>query len=408
MGQGLSMAARHEITKKYAREYAGAAKKERGRMLDELVGVSGWSRANARRAIAAASKRRGPARAVVRKPRAAIYGYDTLKVLIQVWTVLGEPCGKYLAPIMEASLAQLEGFGELDQVAARLSEPVRAQLVVMSPATIDRMLRPTKAARYPAAKSATRPSATLRSSIGVRQAMDEMEKAPGFFEIDLVAHCGHSLKGEHAWTLTATDVYTGWTENIAIRNRAHTRVVAAIEEVADRLPYPMLGLDCDNGGEFINHALIGWCAERAIFMTRARAHTSNDNAHVEQKNGDIVRRSAFRYRYDTAEELALLNELWGLVNRRKNLFLPTKKANGWRTTKAGRNTRTYDQPKTPYQRLRDEAGFLTPSAQHQLQTLHERTNPAELTRNINRIQQALIASAKDKTLAQRERASCAK
>jgi len=136
--------------------------------------VSGWSRANARRAIAAASKRRGPARAVVRKPRAATYGYDTLKVLIQVRTVLGEPCGKYLAPIMEASLAQLEGFGELDQVAARLTEPVRAQLVAMSPATIDRMLRPTKAARYPAAKSATRPSATLRSSIGVRQAMDEM------------------------------------------------------------------------------------------------------------------------------------------------------------------------------------------------------------------------------------------
>jgi len=405
MGEGLSMAARQEITKKYAREYASAAKKDKARMLDELVGVSGWSRANSRRAIATASKRRGPARAVVRKPRAATYGYDTLKVLIQVWTVLGEPCGKYLAPIMEASLAQLERFGELDQVAARLTEPVRAQLVAMSPATIDRMLRPTKAARYPAAKSATRPSATLRSSIGVRQAMDEMEKAPGFFEIDLVAHCGHSLKGEHAWTLTATDVYTGWTENIAIRNRAHTRVVAAIEEVADRLPYPMLGLDCDNGGEFINHALIGWCAERAIFMTRARAHTSNDNAHVEQKNGDIVRRSAFRYRYDTAEELALLGELWGLVNRRKNLFLPTKKANGWRTTKAGRNTRTYDQPKTPYQRLRDEAGFLTPSAQHQLQTLHERTNPAELTRNINRIQQALIASAKDKTLAQRERAS---
>ncbi len=405
MGEGLSMAARQEITKKYAREYAAAAKKDKGRMLDELVGVSGWSRANSRRAIAAASKRRGPARAVVRKPRAATYGYDTLKVLIQVWTVLGEPCGKYLAPIMEASLAQLEGFGELDQVAARLTEPVRAQLVAMSPATIDRMLRPTKAARYPAAKSATRPSATLRSSIGVRQAMDEMEKAPGFFEIDLVAHCGHSLKGEHAWTLTATDVYTGWTENIAIRNRAHTRVVAAIEEVADRLPYPMLGLDCDNGGEFINHALIGWCAERAIFMTRARAHTSNDNAHVEQKNGDIVRRSAFRYRYDTVEELALLGELWGLVNRRKNLFLPTKKANSWRTTKAGRNTRTYDQPKTPYQRLRDEAGFLTPPAQHQLQALHEKTNPAELTRNINRIQQALIASAKDKTLAQRERAS---
>src|SRR5664280_2386536 len=215
-------------------------------------------------------------------------------------------------------------------------------------------------------------------------------EAPGFFEIDLVAHCGHTLKGEHAWTLTATDVYLGWTVNIAIRNRAHARVVAAIAQVADRLPYPMVGLDCDNGGEFINHALIAWCAERMIFMTRARAHTSNDNAHVEQKNGDIVRKSAFRYRYDTPDELALLNELWGYVNLRKNLFLPTRKANGWRSTKAGRNTRTYDEPKTPYQRLTEEAGFLGEETEHRLQELYAQTNPADLTRNINRIQQALI------------------
>ena len=399
------MATRHEITKKYAREYGRASKKDKGRVLDELVAVTGWSRANARRAIVAAAKRKGPARAVRRRPRTRTYGYDTLKALIEVWTLIGEPCGKYLAPIMTATLAQLEAFGELGKVADRLSPAVREQLVTMSPATIDRMLKPTKAARYPAAKSATRPGATLRSSIVVRQAMDKMEQAPGFFEIDLVAHCGHTLKGEHAWTLTATDVYTGWTENIAIRNRAHTRVVAAIEEVTDRLPYPMVGLDCDNGGEFINHALIAWCAERTIFMTRARAHTSNDNAHVEQKNGDIVRKSAFRYRYDTPEELALLNELWGYVNLRKNLFLPTKKANGWRSTKSGRNTRTYDEPKTPYQRLREEAGFLSDDAEQRLQVLYARTNPADLTRNINRIQQALIVSAKDKTLTLRDQVS---
>jgi len=234
--------------------------------------------------------------------------------------------------------------------------------------------------------------------------MDEMEQAPGFFEIDLVAHCGHTLKGEHAWTLTATDVYLGWTENVAIRNRAHSRVVAAIEEAAGRLPYPMVGLDCDHGGEFINHALVAWCAERAIFMTRARAHTSNDNAHVEQKNGDIVRKSAFRYRYDTPEELALLNELWGYVNLRKNLFQPTKKANGWRTTKTGRNTRTDDKPRTPYRRLLD-SGVLRPEQTDRLAPLHAATNPAELTRNINRIQQLLIACAKDKTLILRESAS---
>jgi len=142
---------------------------------------------------------------------------------------------------MAPTLAQLEAFGELGKVADRLNAAVRGQLVTMSPATIDRTLKPTKDARYPAAKSATRPGAALRSSIVVRQSMDEMEKAPGFFEIDLVAHCGHSLKGEHAWTLTATDVYLGWTVNIAIRNRAHTRVVAAIEEVTDRLPYRWSG-----------------------------------------------------------------------------------------------------------------------------------------------------------------------
>ena len=196
-------------------------------------------------------------------------------------------------------------------------------------------------------------------------------------------------------------MFTGWTENVAIRNRAHSRVVAAIEQVTLRLPYPMLGLDCDNGGELINHALVAWCAERTIFMTRARAHTSNDNAHVEQKNGDIVRKSAFRYRYDTPAELALLNELWGFVNLRKNLFLPTKKASGWRTTRAGRNTRTYDKPQKPYQRVIDSA-VLTDEQARRLQTLYERTNPAELTRNINRIQRALIASAKDRTLTQRD------
>ena len=174
-------------------------------------------------------------------------------------------------------------------------------------------------------------------------------------------------------------------------------MVEALTTITGRLPYPMAGLDCDNGGEFINNALIGWCAERTIFMTRARPHTSNDNAHVEQKNGDIVRKSAFRYRYDTPAELALLNELWGHVNLRKNMFLPTKKVNGWRTMKSGRNTRTYDDPKTPYQRV-VQAGNLTPEKAESLARLQAVTNPADLTRNIVRLQQQLIDSATTKTL----------
>lgn len=391
------MAARQEITKKYAREYASASKKVKGRLLDELVAVTGWSRDNARRAVRTAAQRRGPSRAVKRKPRGRKYSYDALKVLIEVWTLAGEPCGTYLAAVMAGTVDSLVRFGELKETGHRLTPEVRAELVAMSPATIDRYLAPTKAARYPGAKSATRPGATLRGELSVRRAMDDMEQRPGFFEIDLVAHCGHSLTGEFAWTLTATDVFTGWTQNVAIKNRAHRWVVEAIDLLADTVPYPMAGLDTDNGGEFINHQLVAWCAQRAVFMTRARAYQHNDNAHVEQKNGDVVRRSAFRYRYDTPAELDLLNELWEPVNLRKNYLLPTRKANGWRSTRSGRSTRTYDQPRTPYQRVID-SGTLTPQQATELTAVREELNPADLTRRINRIQQALITSAKDKTL----------
>jgi hypothetical protein len=401
MGFGLSMGARREITKKYAREYASASKKAKGRLLDELVATTGWSRANARRQVAAAGRRHGPARAVVRKPRGRGYSYDALRVLIEVWTLAGEPCGKYLAVVMADTVDRLVRFGELRTSGERLTAQVRAELAAMSPATIDRYLAPTKAARYPDARSATRPGATLRGELAVRRAMDDMEARPGFFEIDLVAHCGHSLKGEHAWTLTATDVFTGWTQNVAIQNRAHRWVVEAIDLLADTVPYPMAGLDADNGGEFINHRLVAWCAQRAVFMTRARPYQHNDNAHVEQKNADVVRRSAFRYRYDTPAELDLLNQLWELVNLRKNYLLPTAKVNGWTTTAAGRSRRTYDPPRTPYQRVVDSA-VLTPDQQAMLSAVRDELNPADLTRRINRIQQNLIASAKDKTTALRD------
>lgn len=395
------MGARREITKKYAKEYASAGKKDKGRMLDELCGATGWSRANARRALAAARARKGPARAVARKPRGRGYSYDALKVLIEVWTLSGEPCGKYLATIMADTLGTLEAHGELGKVAGRLTAEVRGELMAMSPATIDRYLAPTRAARYPAAKAATRPSATLRSELTVRRSTDETETRPGFLEIDLVAHCGHTLAGEHAWTLTATDVFTGWTSNVAIKNRAHRWVVAAIELVADTLPYPVVGIDADNGGEFINHQLVAWCAQRAVFFTRSRPHTSNDNAHVEQKNGDIVRKNAYRYRYDTPAELDLLGDLWELVNLRKNYLLPTKKATGWRETPAGRHVRVYDAPRTPYQRVLDSA-VLTSEQAAELSAVRAELNPADLTRRINAIQHQLIDHARAKTLALRD------
>jgi transposase InsO family protein len=397
MDQGLSMAARREITKRFAAEYARASKKDKGRILDELVGVTDWSRANARRALSTALKRKGPAKPVKRQPRPRTYGYDTLKVLIEVWRKAGMPSGKYLAATMDLWLPKLEALGELEEH-ARLSPEVKYQLFNISPATIDRMLRPTRAAMEPKGLSATTSGPLLRSSITVRKAGDEHEQEPGFVEVDLVAHCGPALVGEFAWTLTATDVFTGWTENIAIRNKAAKWILQAMDTVTDRLPFPLVGLHCDNGGEFINHALIDWAGDRDIYFTRARPYHSNDNAHVEQKNGDVVRRHAFHYRYDTALELQLLNELFELVRIRLNMFTATTKAIGWRENKHGKKTRVYDKPRTPYQRLTD-SGTLSPAQTEELNEQFHATNPAALTRGINAIQRKLITIAAEKTKA---------
>lgn len=390
------MATRREITKKYATDYAKSSKTGKGLILDELVAVTGWSRANARRALSTARQRRGPAKAVVRKPRGRTYGYDTLKVLISVWRLAGMPSGKYLAATMDLWLPKLQAFGELD--AKRLTPAVAAQLMTVSGATIDRLLKPTRDAAKPKGLSATKAGPLLRNSITIRKAGDEHEQAPGFIEADMVVHCGPTLAGEFARTLTATDVFTGWTENVAVRNGAHKWVLAAMDEVAARLPFPLVGLDTDNGGEFINYALIAWAGDKDIYFTRSRPYKSNDNAHVEQKNGDVVRRHAFHYRYDTAAEVKLLNALYALVRVRLNLFTATTKAVGWRSNKHGKKTRIYDKPRTPYQRVIN-SGILTEAKAAELAQLMEATNPADLTRGITKIQTQLIALAAAKTQA---------
>ncbi len=390
------MSARREITKKYAKSYRLASKKAKGVMLDELVAVTGWSRANARRAIGNSGRRKGPARVGKCKPRTPVYGYDMLKMLQQVWAKMGMPSGKYLAAEMGETLDALDKFGELD--GPRYTPAVRAQLVSVSAATIDRMLAPTKKAMALRGISTTKAGSMLRSSIPIRRAGADPITGPGFGEIDLVAHCGGSARGEYAFTFNLTDVVTGWTEPIAIRNKAHCWVLAAMKDVRDRLPFELLGLDFDNGSEFINHAVIGWAHDEGIAMTRSRPYKSNDNAHVEQKNGDVVRRLAFHYRYDTAQELDLLNDMYSHARLRFNLFTPTKKAIGWKENPTGRRTRVYDKPQTPYQRVLDSS-VLTQTQAAELTALKKSTNPAELTRQITRIQDQLITLAAAKTQA---------
>ena len=390
------MAARREITKKFAAQYAAAGRAEKGRILDTLVATTGWTRDHARRAIRNAKERTGPARQQQRRSRARKYSYDALIVLQEVWRLSGQPSGKYLAVVMDDTIERLLRFGELGKVASRATPEVLDELTQMSAATIDRYLKPHKDAAYPAALSPTRPSQILRSSIPVRTSMDGPPPGPGFYELDTVAHCGHTLKGEFLRTLTATDPVTGWTLIRSIRNNAHIHIHRAMDWVRRNSPVPVAGMDFDNGTEFLNWSVVAWCDVHNIAMTRGRPYEKNDNAHVEQRNGDWVRKHAFRYRYETAAELALLNELWSLVMARKNHLLPCVKATGWATTASGRKKRTYDKPRTPYQRLLD-SGALDDRAAERLENEHVDLNPARITRRINHLQKQLIELAAART-----------
>ncbi|MDN5745168.1 MAG: transposase family protein [Nocardioidaceae bacterium] len=394
------MASRADVTNKYAKAYARARKKDQGRMLDEVVSVTGWSRDNARRRlVAAATAPPGPGRAVattVRKPRAPKFSYDARKVLQRVWAASGGQCGKYLVVSMRVHLDALERHGELVEGADRYSREVRTELLSMSAASIDRYLAPARARDAIGGVSTTKPSPLLRSSIAIRRAGDEVEHEPGFFEGDTVAHCGPTLKGEFARTLNLTDVHTGWVFTATIRNNAHAHILTALRAAVDEIPCAVTGLDFDNGGEFLNHPVIDWAADRKIYFTRSRPYKKNDQATIESKNNHLVRKYAFYYRYDTPEERTVLARLWPLVNDRMNYLTPTKKPIGYGSDRNGRRTRLYDPPQTPLDRLL-AASVLSPAQQAELTAYRDTLNPAELARRIGDLQDRLVLLSKDKT-----------
>jgi hypothetical protein len=400
MESGLSMSSRAEITARFARAYVKASKADRGQILDQVVEVTGWSRDNARRRLTAAARRPpGAGRQVAKRPRRQRkpkYSYDALKVLQKVWAASGGQCGRYLAASMAVQLAALERHGELVPGRDRYGPEVRAELMAMSSATIDRYLRPAKAGDQIKGKSTTKASPLLRSSVKIRKATDEVETSPGFFEGDTVAHCGPTLKGEFARTLNLTDVRIGWVFTRTVRNNAHTHILGALRTAVHEIPYEVTGLDFDNGTEFLNKAVIKWAGEMEIFFTRSRPYKKNDQATIESKNNHLVRKYGFYYRYDTDEERAVLNRLWKLVNDRLNYLTPTIKPVGYGSSRDGQRRRLYDQPMTPLDRLL-AAGVLSTAQESELLAYRDSLNPAAIARQIADLQTALLRLAKDKT-----------
>ncbi|WP_259593355.1 integrase [Mycobacterium shottsii] len=297
---------------------------------------------------------------------------------------------------MALQLDALERHGELVDGRDRYGPAVRAELLAMSSATIDRYLRGAKARDQISGVSTTKPSPLLRSSITICKAGDEAEESPGFFEGDTVAHCGPTLKGEFARTVNLTDMHIGWVFTRTVRNNAHPHILGALKTGITKIPYKVTGLDFDNGTEFLNKAVIKWAADMEIFFTRSRPYKKNDQATIESKNNHLVRRYGFYYRYDTDEERAVLNRLWHLVNDRLNYLTPTIKPIGYGCSRDGHRRRLYDKPQTPLDRLL-AAGVLSAAQQTELLTYRNSLNPAAIAHQIADLQAALLRLAKDKT-----------
>jgi hypothetical protein len=390
----IPMAARRHVTNKLRTAYAKASKTDRGRILDEVMASTGMARSSARRMLTGPPLPDPAEQVDRRRLRAKSYSDESRLLLEHVWALMGCPCGKYFTVMLPMWLPLLREAGDLDRPFT--TPGTIAELEAMSPATIDRYLAPARRGMQLRGIATTKPSPLLRNSIGLSKAGDTPPTEPGVVEADTVAHCGPTFAGEFARSLTMTDLVTGWTENTSIRNNASKWIVQTVAELEGMFPFPLRVFDSDNGSEFINHDVADWLQQRDIAQTRSRPYKKNDQATVESKNNHVVRKHAFHWRYDTPEELALLNELWPLVSLRLNFFTPTKKPIGYATTVDGRRKRIYDRPRTPWLRVL-ESGVLTDEQATAVKARIAGINPADLTRQINKIQLRLIELSKDKT-----------
>jgi hypothetical protein len=343
--------------------YLKASRAERARLLDEFVASTGYHR---RYALTLLRHGRFPSRdappssvawvrpAPVRKAgRPRMYSSVVVGELRAVAEALGWPCGKRLAPFLAEVVPVLEHEGVLR--ATRHQPAVRAALLGMSAATIDRRLRPFRLQRDPKnwhGLGGTKPGSLLKAQIPVRTYTRWADQRVGFCEIDLVAHCGISGRGAFVHTLVLTDLATGWTECAALLGKGQRAVIDALDRLRVQLPFLLLGIDSDNGSEFLNVELVRYCERRKITFTRGRPYWKNDQAHVEQKNWSVVRKLVGYARYDTPEAVAQLTQVYALLRLWTNHWQPVRKLIERTHDRAtGKTAKRYDAAATPYRRL---------------------------------------------------------
>lgn len=376
----ISMTTRNELLAALAERYRRGERKEKGRILDEFVALSGYHRKHAVRLL-----RSGTATKAKVSNRRRIYGEAVRTALVVLWEASDRVCGKRLRPLVPLLLEAMERHGHLD-----LAPEVRAGLVSMSAATMDRALKETKAGtRGPHRRGMA--STALRRSIPIRTFSDWDDPAPGHVEADLVSHSGPVAKGSFAWSFVLTDIATGWTECAPLLVREQTHLTAVLGEVRARMPFPLLGFDTDNDSAFINETVRDYCATSQIAFTRCRPYRKNDQAFVEQKNGAVVRRLVGYRRFEGTAATTLLGELYASSRLFVNFFQPSFKL-AEKHREGAKVHKRYHAPATPYQRLLDDPR-TSEETKLRLQELYAGLDPVRLLRNIREVQSRLVTLA---------------
>ena len=370
----MSLKSKRELIEVVQSRYLKASKFEKQKMLDEFTFATGYHRKHAVRVLKNQVQVQNHLKGKT-KTYKAIYRGEVVLALEQIWEIYGHICSKRLQPFLPEAIKVLERCKEIE-----LSKDTKELLLKISSASIDRCLRPVRI-KAPHGLSTTKPGSLLKNLIPVRTFTEWDEERPGFMEIDLVAHCGNTTEGQYLNTLTCTDISTGWTDVTALLHRSQETVSEALQQMRQRLPFPLLGIDSDNGSEFINDLLYRYCLDEKITFTRSRPYKKNDQAHVEQKNWSVVRHTVGYDRWETEQELAILESIHDDLRFYINFFQPSFKLIA--KERIGNQTiKRYDTAKTPYQRVLERKD-ISLEAKARLAHIYVQLNPAELQRRID-------------------------
>jgi hypothetical protein len=379
----MSLSSRRELASTLRPRYLAASKSQKGLILDEFVLTTDYDRKYAVKVLSSVPA--PPPQVGCRRNRTRKYDAQVAAALVALWKTARCVCAARLVPFVPSLILALERHGQFG-----VTRVVRDKLCSMSVSTARRLLSENRRGTEKGV-GATRPGTLLRNDIPIRTFADWDDVRPGFFEADLVAHCGDTGAGDFVYTLTMTDVFTGWTETVAVPNKGQTAVCEGIETIRKRLPFPMLGIDCDNGSEFVNHHLKRYCDERRITFTRSRPYKKNDQCRVEQKNGAVVRPVAGYARYEGKASCDALNQLYVAYRLYLNFFAPCLKLVS-KSRNGPKVTRKFDGAKTPYERLAS-SGAATPAKCAELKAFFEGIDPTRLNRRIDEREAAMARHA---------------